>query len=159
MRSHQLRNVTPSPASECAPPSQRRGDTISCFWGANLDDWRKSLALCLLCALYKRNTKSANQMNPPVNCTVDRDQLEWLYGITPAAYQIKSILYQECTWSHQLRTMTLRSCINSVKSLYVITSTPYYECMRSHQLRTMNVRSLSTPQSKVTFIQLNQRIF
>ncbi len=52
------------------PLNQRRGDAISCGWGANSDDWRKSLALCRLCATYKRNTKSANQMNFTVQCTV-----------------------------------------------------------------------------------------
>jgi hypothetical protein len=110
------------PASECAPPPPRTkgGGTLSPAVEANSDDWRKSLAFCLLCAMYKRNTKSANQMNFTVHCTV-------------------------------------YSRINSVKSLYAVTSTPYNECTRLHQLRTMNVRSCRL--RKVTFIQLNQRIF
>ncbi len=84
------------------PPSTKGGrgvDTLSCGWGANSDDWRKSLALCLLCATYKRNTKSA----------------KWIL-----LYSIQS--------AHQLRTMTLRGHINFVKSLYVVTPTPYHEC-------------------------------
>jgi hypothetical protein len=36
----------------CPPPGTKSGDTLSCGWrcggGPNKDDWRKSLALCLL---------------------------------------------------------------------------------------------------------------
>jgi hypothetical protein len=56
--------------------------------------------------------------NPPnelllccVHCTV--------YTETP---------YHECTRSHQLRTMTLRSHINSVPWMIAVTPTPYHEC-------------------------------
>jgi hypothetical protein len=91
----------------------------------------------------QKNKKSANQKNLTVHCTVY--SVHWLYGITTATCQIESIPYNECTRSHQLRTMTLRSCINSIKSLYAITPTPYIHSTRLHQLRTMNVRSLSIP--------------
>jgi hypothetical protein len=56
-------SVPPPPA----PPEPKGVDTISCGWGADSDDWRKSLALCLLWATYKRNTKSAIQMNEWMN--------------------------------------------------------------------------------------------
>jgi hypothetical protein len=56
--------------------------------------------------------------NPPnelllccVHCTV--------YTETP---------YHECTPSHQLRTMTLRSHIHSVPWMNAVTPTPYHEC-------------------------------
>ncbi len=45
----------PSPAGECPPPLNQRvgwGGTLTWGWGVgspNSDDWRKSLALCLLC--------------------------------------------------------------------------------------------------------------
>ncbi len=50
----------PSPASECAlppyPPDKRVGWHTRLQlrgWGSsNSDDWRKSIALCLLCACY-----------------------------------------------------------------------------------------------------------
>ncbi len=45
---------TPSSASECPPQKQREGGpTLDCregVGGPNFDDWRKSLALRLLCA-------------------------------------------------------------------------------------------------------------
>ncbi len=68
------------------------------------------------------------RMNSTVQSTVysvDRNHIEWLCGITPAAYQIASTPYYDFTRSHQLRTMTLRSHINSVPWLYAVTSTPY----------------------------------
>jgi hypothetical protein len=41
---------TPSPAGECAPHrNQKGGDTLGEVGGPNSDDWRKSLALYLLC--------------------------------------------------------------------------------------------------------------
>ena len=91
-------------ASVSPPSNQRRGDTLSCGWGANSDDWRKSLARCLLCATYKRNTKSANQMNFTVHCTVYSriDSVKSLYAVT-------STPYNECKQLHQLRTMNVRS--------------------------------------------------
>jgi hypothetical protein len=96
---------TPHPQASVSPPlNQRRGDTISCGWGANSDDWRKSLALCLLCATYKRNTKSANQMNFTVHCTVYSR-----INSVKSLYAIASTPYNECTRLHQLRTMNVRS--------------------------------------------------
>ncbi len=62
----------PSLASECAPPPQNRGwggHTHSLRvrgWGShNSDDWRKSLALCLLCGydLASSNCRLVFQMN------------------------------------------------------------------------------------------------
>ncbi len=48
---------TPSPASECVPPEESRGGEAHSpagervgEGGPNPDDWRKSLALCLICA-------------------------------------------------------------------------------------------------------------
>jgi hypothetical protein len=38
----------PSQASVSSPWNQRGGATLACG-GPNLDDWRESLALCLLC--------------------------------------------------------------------------------------------------------------
>ncbi len=95
----------PPPQASVPPPlNQRRGGghTLLQLRGRgrpNSDDWRKSLALCLLCSVYKRNIKSAK-------CSL-------LYSM-------------QCT--HQLRTMALCGQINSVKSLYAITPTPYHEC-------------------------------
>jgi hypothetical protein len=49
---------TPSLASECAPPLGSKGGGARSPAGGggggspNSDDWRKSLALCLLCAIY-----------------------------------------------------------------------------------------------------------
>ncbi len=47
---------TPSLASECAPSPRTKGRGHTRLramgWGSpNSDDWRKSLALCLLCAV------------------------------------------------------------------------------------------------------------
>jgi hypothetical protein len=62
----------PSPASECALPPRTKGCREGYTrlqlreWGSpNSDDWRKSLALCLLCAyLSSRNlTTPSTQMN------------------------------------------------------------------------------------------------
>jgi hypothetical protein len=48
--------VPPSPASECAPPTESKGgDTLACgergAGSPNSDDWRESLVICLLCVL------------------------------------------------------------------------------------------------------------
>ncbi len=40
---------TPSPARECAPPPPRQNQRGR---DPNSDDWRKSLALCLLCGVH-----------------------------------------------------------------------------------------------------------
>jgi hypothetical protein len=43
-------------ASECTPPPRTWGGThspaVRGWWSLNSDDWRKSLALCLLCELH-----------------------------------------------------------------------------------------------------------
>jgi hypothetical protein len=58
----ELAPSSPSPASECVPPwNQRGGHSLAGegAGGANSDDWREGLALCLLCVLqpysYKTN--------------------------------------------------------------------------------------------------------
>ena len=124
----------PSTASECAPPPpqskgggldtlRRPGEGVGESKFGRLEKTPSSL---FILSNVQKNKKSANQKNLTVHCTVY--SVHWLYGITPAACQNESIPYDECTRSHQLRTMTLRSCINSVKSLYAITPTPYIEC-------------------------------
>jgi hypothetical protein len=43
---------SPSPPSECVP---KEGDSLACVWvvgDPNSDDWRRSLAFCLLCAVH-----------------------------------------------------------------------------------------------------------
>jgi hypothetical protein len=86
--------------------------------------------------------KNIRQMNYNYYCILlyseHRNHTEWLCGITPAAYQIASTPYHECTQSHQLRTMTLHGHINSLPWMNAVTSTPYHEWKWSHQLRTMN---------------------
>ncbi len=50
--SFELGPPTPSPVSECVPPELKGGthSPVVRGWGRpNSDDWRKSLALCLLC--------------------------------------------------------------------------------------------------------------
>ncbi len=52
--SSELAPPAPSPPSECVPPLEPRGGgqhslAVEGAGGANLDDWRESLALCLLC--------------------------------------------------------------------------------------------------------------
>ncbi len=62
----------PSPASECAPPPQPKGkggaqSPAGGGWGSpNSDDWRKSLALCLLCG-YKQAGKDKKKAEQPMN--------------------------------------------------------------------------------------------
>jgi hypothetical protein len=98
-RSHQLRKVTPSPASECAPPwTKGGGDTLSCGWGgdrARESQFRrleKSLALCLLCAIYKRNIKSTKWiLMYSIQCT-QKLLIEWLCGILPLHRKFEIII-------------------------------------------------------------------
>ncbi len=60
---HRNWDPPPSPASECVPPPGTKGalahspvgDGVE-GEGPNSDDWRKSLALCLLCALINCKT-------------------------------------------------------------------------------------------------------
>ncbi len=52
--SSELGQPTPSPASECVPPGIKEGCNTRLregegVGGPNSDDWRESLALCLLC--------------------------------------------------------------------------------------------------------------
>ncbi len=54
--------------------------------------------------------------------------MEWLCRITPAACQIPSTLYHECTRSHKLRIMNARSHINYVQWMDAVTPTLYHEC-------------------------------
>ncbi len=60
----------PSHASECAPPPQAKGGRAHSpageGWGSpNSDDWRKSLALCLLCDPH-RTQKEKNPKQIPI---------------------------------------------------------------------------------------------
>ncbi len=61
-----------------------------------------------------------------VHCTIL--YMVWLCRITPAACQITSISYHECTRSHQLRTMNARGHINSEPWMNVVTPSLYHEC-------------------------------
>ncbi len=50
----------PSPPIKCALPPGPKGGGHTCLrlrgWGCpNFDDWRKSLALCLLCGMHYKN--------------------------------------------------------------------------------------------------------
>jgi hypothetical protein len=49
-----LDSATPSPASECAPRNQKGGRAhspeVEGVRSPNSDDWKKSLALCVLCS-------------------------------------------------------------------------------------------------------------
>jgi hypothetical protein len=60
--------------------------------------------------------------------SVHRNHVEWLCGITPATCQITSTPYNECTRSHQLRTMNERGHTNFVPWMNAVTPTPYHEC-------------------------------
>ncbi len=76
---------TPSLASECAPPPEQKGGPTRVRvrgWGSpNSDDWRKSVALWLLCDVY-------NQLQLPVSPKDDVQTLShkvlagwaWLWG-------------------------------------------------------------------------------
>ncbi len=52
--------------------------------------------------------------------SVHRNHIEWLCGITPAAYKIASTPYYDFTRSYQLRTMTLRGHTNSVPWMHAV---------------------------------------
>ncbi len=66
-----------------------------------------------LCAVYKRNIKSAANECHCTVYSVHRNHLEWLCGI-------ESTPYLECTPSNQLRKVTLRGHTNSVAWMYAI---------------------------------------
>jgi hypothetical protein len=64
----------PSPVSECAFPPGPKGGGAHCLrlkgWGSsNSDDWRKSLAFCLLCDLHKLHSIyfTAKESSEPYN--------------------------------------------------------------------------------------------
>jgi hypothetical protein len=74
------------------PPNQRRGGThspaVEGARGPNSVEGRKSLVLCLLCAMYKRNIKIC-QMSLTVQYTVYTehiDSVKSLYAVTPTPY-------------------------------------------------------------------------
>jgi hypothetical protein len=59
---------TPPPASECVPPpGTKRGGRHTrlrvrgCMGGLNSDDWRKSIALCLLCGRHDATALVSNK--------------------------------------------------------------------------------------------------
>jgi hypothetical protein len=51
-----------------SPPGTKGGDTLTCGlsgWGPNSDDWRESLALCLLCGPVDRCANILAHRCPP----------------------------------------------------------------------------------------------
>jgi hypothetical protein len=95
--------VTPSPAGP-PPPNQRRGGghTLLRLRGGSVQfGWLGKKPSTLSTLFYVQKKHKIRQMNPTVQ-------------------------YTQCT--HQLRTMTWRGHISSVKSLYAVTPTPYDEC-------------------------------
>ncbi len=111
----------------CPPPNQRRGGhTLLRLRGGGAQFRRlEKKPSTELCAVYKRNIKSAKWMPLySVQCT------------------------QKPLW------VTLRNRINSVPWTYAVTSTPQSHFTRSLKLRTMNVRNWSKiPLAKLrTFI-------
>ncbi len=98
-------------ASVPPPPwTKGGGDTLLCGWGGSQFGRLEKKPSTELCAVYKRNIKSAKWM--PLY-SVHRNHLEWLCGI-------ESTPYLECTRSHQLRKVTLRGHTNSVPWMYAI---------------------------------------
>ncbi len=67
-----------SPASECVPPPEPKGGggqhslAGEGTGGANSDDWRESLALCLLCELQYLVTKDKNYCQCSASSSVER---------------------------------------------------------------------------------------
>ncbi len=93
--------------------------------GSNLDDWKKSLALCLLCAMYKRNIKSA----------------KWilLYSIQCAQKPLRVTLRNHTNRiPNRFNSTNVRGHIISIKSLYSVTPTPYYESSCKAELKWLD---------------------
>jgi len=100
---------TPLAAGECSlPPDQRVGGHTSLRlkgWGSpNSDDWRKSLALCLLCAIptpayfaepeisaHRKLTIYAEKLNICNNCILG----EFIKHCRTKYYLVKHVLRQE----------------------------------------------------------------
>ncbi len=63
----------PLPPSECVPPLNQRGEGHTCLWvrvwrSPNSDDWRKILALCLLCGVRVKKTVYSQLFINIVSC-------------------------------------------------------------------------------------------